>query len=248
MNDPMGDTPTIERAKPKGMTPAKRRAATDKLKATLAAKKAAAERPAAHAEAAVRRQSPRPAPPRAESNRDLARETPRRGAAVAVGHGGERLTRRRTTVGDQFAVPLNEIPEGWTYQWNTVTVLNQNMKEIERGDLLMHENGWRPVPASRHPGRWAPVGYEGSIIIEGLRLEERPASLTQEAVAEDNMRAKAQVRDRTDALRLTQKQLPGAGQALASRAGPQMGMRMSIDNALDIPRPQHEIEDGGFEE
>jgi hypothetical protein len=249
MNDPMGDNATIERAKPKGgMTPAKRRAATEKLKATLAAKKAAAERPVARAEAPVRRQSPRPAPPRAESNRDLARETPRRGAAVALGHGGERLTRRRITVGDQFAVPLNEIPQGWTYQWNTVTVLNQNAKEIERGDLLMHENGWRPVPASRHPGRWAPVGYEGSIIIEGLRLEERPASLTQEAAEEDTMRAKAQVRDRTDALRLTQKQLPGAGQAQASRAGPQMGMRMSIDPALDIPRPAHQVEDDGFEE
>lgn len=247
MNDPMGDSPVIERSKPKGgMTPAKRRAATEKLKATLAAKKAASERPVAHAEAPMRR-SPRPAP-RPESNRDLARETPRRGAAVAVGHSGERLTRRRTTVGDQFEVPKNEIPAGWTYQWNTVTVLNQNLKEVERGDLLMHENGWRPVPASRHPGRWAPVGYEGSIIIEGLRLEERPASLTQEAAVEDEMRAKAQVRDRTDALRLTQKQLPGAGQAQASRVGPQMGMRMSIDPALDIPRPGHQVEDDGFDE
>ncbi len=243
MNDTMEAT-VVKRAP---MTAKKKAAMVAKRKATIAAKNRAA-RPTVHAEAAVSRRAPRPAP-RPESARDLARETPRRGAAIAVGHDGEKLTRRRTTVGDQFAVPLNEIPRGWTYQWNTVTVLNQNAKEIERGDLLMHENGWRPVPATRHPGRWAPAGFEGSIIIEGLRLEERPESLTMEALAEDKGRAKAQVRDRTDALRLTQKQLPGAQEALGSRAGPAMGMKMSIDPGLDIPHHELQVDDGaGFDD
>lgn len=238
MNDAMGDSPVIQRA-PKRVVKKK------------AKKRVAAARPVEHAEAHVTRNSPRPAP-RAEGTRDpargLARETTRRGAAVAIGHGGEKLTRRRTTVGDAFDVPKSEIPAGWTYQWNTVTVLNKELRDIERGDLLMHENGWRPVPATRHPGRWTPPGFEGSIIIEGLRLEERPESLTLEAKSEDEMRAKAQVRDRTDALRLTQKQLPGAN--VASGRGNAGGMRMSIDPALDIPRPQHEMieDDFGFEE
>jgi hypothetical protein len=240
MNDPMGDSPVIQRA------PARKPAAK---KAKKPVRRVA--RAVEHADVHVTRNSPRPAP-RAEAardaSRDPARKAVRNGAVIAVGHGGETLTRRRTTVGDAFAVPMNEIPTGWTYQWNTVTVLNQNLKEIERGDLMMHENGWRPVPASRHPGRWAPHGYEGSIIIDGLRLEERPASLTNEALEEDKARGKAQVRDRTDALRLTQKQLPGADQARNSRVGPGMGMRMSIDPALDIPRPQHEIDDGFFED
>jgi hypothetical protein len=228
MNDPMGDSPVIERAS----RPAKKKAK----------KRVAAARPVVHAEAAVTRNSPRP-PPRAEGARDLAREPVRRNARMAVGRDGEQLTRRRLTVGDAFDVPKTEIPAGWTYQWNAVTVLNQNMKEIERGDLLMHENGWRPVPASRHPGRWAPVGYEGSIIIDGLRLEERPESLTEWALAEDEARAKAQVRDRTDALRLTQKALPGAD--VASKRNNAGGFRMSIDPALDIPRPEHQLDDGG---
>src|ERR1700743_157056 len=115
-----------------------------------------------HAEANVTRNSPRPAPraePTREPAREMARETTRRGAVVAIGHGGEKLTRRRTTVGDAFEVPKNEIPSGWSYQWNTVTVLNKETKDIERGDLLMHENGWRPGAAYRPPGGGAAAGF-----------------------------------------------------------------------------------------
>ena len=79
-------------------------------------------------------------------------------------------------------------------------------------------------------------------MVEGLRLEERPESLTKEAQLEDQMRAKAQVRDRTDALRLTQKSLPGSGEA--ARRGNAGAMKMSIDPGLDIPAPQHELDDG----
>jgi hypothetical protein len=231
MNDQM---PEIERAPIR--RPVKKKAK----------KRVASARPEARAEAPVTRNSPRPAPPRAESHRDTAREPNRKNARIVVGRGGEELTRRRLTVGDAFDVPKNEVPTGWTYQWNTVTVLNQAMKEIERGDLLMHENGWRPVPASRHPGRWTPQGYEGSIIIDGLRLEERPESLTAWAKEEDEARGRALVRDRTDALRLTQKSLPGAREARQRShiAGPEMGMRMSIDPALDIPHPELRLDDG----
>lgn len=235
MNDAMGDEAVIERRAPRRGRP----------KGRTAGKKP----PVVHAEPAVTRQAPRP-PSRPESARDMARETTRRGAVVAVGRDGEKLTRRHNAISDRFEIPESEIPPGWKYQWNTVTVLNRKLEEIEQGNLGMHRNGWRPVPASRHPGRWAPPGYEGSIIMDGLRLEERPLQLSEEASAEDTARAKALIRDRTDALRMTQRQLPGSEVARRRGhvGGPQMGMRMSIDEGLDIPAPTHQIDDGSFED
>jgi hypothetical protein len=199
-------------------------------------------RPIEHEDVNVQRNSPRPAPRAAnrEASRDMPREAGRSGLAV-MGRNGETLMRRRTQIGDKFDVPLNEIPAGWTYQWNAVTILGKGMEEIVVGDRQMYDNGWRPVPASRHDGRFAPHGYEGAIVLEGQRLEERPAALTQQAKDEDTLRARSQVRDRTDALRLTQKQLPGSDVARhRNQAG---GMKMSIDPAFDIPRPEHEIEE-----
>lgn len=228
-----GDEQEIRRAPP-------RAAQTRKKKKPVRRAQPRAPEPEVRAEAPVRRNAPRP-PTREESTRDTNREPARRGAVIAAGHNGEQLTRRRTAVGDKFEIPAHYVPLGWSYQWNAVTVLNQGIEEIVRGDLQMYENGWRPVPASRHPGHWTPSEYQGAIVVEGLRLEERPASLTQEALAEDKQRAGAQVRDRTDALRLTQKALPGAN--VASQRNQAGGMRMSIDPALDIPRPQHEIEE-----
>jgi len=235
MNDPMGEeAPVIRRAKPQ-----------QKKKKKMIAGRRPPIVPNAieHEDVSVQRNSPRPAPRAAnrEASRDPNRELSRTGGVMVQGRDGTVLTRRRTSVGDKFDVPLNEIPPGWTYQWNAVTILGKGMEEVVVGDRQMYDNGWRPVPASRHDGRFAPHGYEGAIVLEGQRLEERPASLTAEAKAEDTLRARSQVRDRTDALRLTQKQLPGSDVARTrNNAG---GMKMSIDPAFDIPRPEHEIEE-----
>ena len=124
-------------------------------------------------------------------------------------------------------------PKGWSYQWNAVTAVNKEVLEIHQGAIVdLYENGWRPVPAARHPGVWTPPGYEGAIVVKGQRLEERPLSLTLEARREDEARAKAQLRDQTDSLRLTQSQLPGAN---AGRAKQVSGMRMEIDKSFEIP-------------
>ena len=185
--------PEIVRA-PRAVPPRAKQPTTKKVvgKKKTGSRPANTPRAEAVAQAPLQRNSPRPAPePR---HRAMSRETVRAGAAVATGREGEVLTRRRIGAGDKYDVPKNEIPRGWTYQWNPVTVLGMSINELQvQGDLQMHENGWRPVPASRHPGRWTPPGYTGSIVMDGLRLEERPESLTTEAVEEDKQRARAQV-------------------------------------------------------
>jgi hypothetical protein len=239
MNDPMGDAPQITRM------PAKRKG-TRKRRVQTAAKPQ--PRQQAQASAPVQRGNPRPVPPRAEAARDAARENPRDGAVIALGRDGAHLTRRRVMTGDPLDVPANEIPHGWDYQWNPVTILNKGINEILQGDLQMYQNGWRPVPSARHAGRWTPVGYEGDVVVGGLRLEERPTSLGDEARAEDTAHAKAQLRDRTDALRLTQKSLPGAEVARSRRNAGKINIDFN-DRGEDIPRAQHIVEgDAGFEE
>lgn len=238
MNDAMDIDQTVTRAPPKKKPKAK----VSKRGPAAAAPQA---RPQAQATPVVRRASPRAVPPRSEAARDVARENPRPGAIVALSRDGQRLTRRRIASGDPLDVPQHEIPSGWSYQWNPVTILNKGINEVLQGDLLMYQNGWRPVPAARHAGRWTPVGYDGDIVMSGLRLEERPESLTLEANAEDQAHARAQVRDRTDALKLTQKQLPGAGVARSRGHGGKLTIDFN-DDGHDIPRPQHEIDgDGG---
>lgn len=170
--------------------------------------------------------------------------TPRRGAVVVEGRNGEILTRRRTQVGDPYHVPPNEIPDGWSYQWNPVTVTG---KEVVQMQNLMYDNGWRPVPASRHQGRWTKPGETGHIVVEGLRLEERPESMTEEALREGEMNARKQVRDQSDILKLSKKMPEGfnmANQAQQQRmrAG---GINISIDRSMEIaPGGYQAAEDG----
>ena len=173
-----------------------------------------------------------------QAPRDI-REPARHGAVVVEGRDGEQLTRRRTTVGDIHFVPPNEIPHGWDYQWNTVTVTG---KEFVEEQQIMAGNGWRPVPATRHPGRWFPPDYKGAIIVKGLRLEERPTALGNEARAEDREKARDQVRSQTDVLKLSGK-LPSGMATGGKYRGTGGDVRLTIDKGLDIPRPEHEIED-----
>jgi hypothetical protein len=184
---------------------------------------------AAHAAPPIRRNNPRP-PPR-QQVRETAREPARPNASI-IGRNGEELRRMRPDAGGDIFERV-KAPPGWKFQWNAITAINKELAEIQQGMAIdMHENGWRPVPASRFPGVYTPPGFEGAIVVKGMRLEERPASLSQEASREDEARAKAQLRDQTDSLRLTQQQLPGAN---AGRARDVSGMKMSIDRSFEVP-------------
>lgn len=187
----------------------------------------------AHAGPPLRRNNPRP-PPR-EQTREPAREPARAASTMVVGRDGQELRRMRPDSGGDIFERV-KAPPGWSLQWNAVSAVNKEVAEIHQGTIVdLYENGWRPVPASRYPGVWTPPGYEGAIIVKGQRLEERPIQLTEEARREDEMRAKTQLRDQTDSLRLTQSKLPGAN---AGRARQVSGMRMEIDKSMELPPSQ----------
>lgn len=189
-----------------------------------------------HAEA-PRRNAPNPVrQPNREHTREMAREPSRNGAVLAVGRDGQTITRNRPHT-EVDTLDQVKAPAGWTYQWNSIATLGREMDKIE---LQMIANGWRPVPSSRHPGLYTAPGYEGQIVLGGLRLEERPESLTQEAQQEDRDRARRKMRDQTDSLRLTQSQLPGA---TARNARAASGIRMEVDKSFDLP-PSEDYEMG----
>lgn len=182
--------------------------------------------------------------PARRAARDTTRDTienTRRGAMVVTGRNGEKLTRHRTQMGDPYHVPPNEIPDGWTYQWNPVSVTNNTEITIEMQNL-MYANGWRPVPADRHPGRWTKPGSTGDIVVSGLRLEERPEELTLEALAEGEIKAKQQVRDQAESLRLTEK-LPRGFESKRKYRGTGAAVSMQIDKSFEVPPGEYEPAD-----
>lgn len=164
---------------------------------------------------------------------------PNRSGNVVVGRDGEILTRTNDDSQDPLNVPVELIPEGWDYQWNTVTVYG-NADIALRHSNRMYANGWRPVPASRHPGRWTAMGHKGDILVEGLRLEERPRVMTEDARAADERKARRQISDRNESLMLEVKKNMRGGFSMEKQyRGTGGNMKMSIDPGLDIPAPQH---------
>jgi hypothetical protein len=175
---------------------------------------------------------------RQEQPRDLARE-PARDGVVVQGRDGEVLSRKNKDVGDPFYVDPRIIPKGWDYQWNTYTVHGQIAVDEQ---VNMHANGWRAVPASRHPGLYVPVGEQGAIIKKGLRLEERPKAMSEEARQEEYAKAYGRMRDATDSLRLTSK-LPQGMEISKKYRGTGGDVRISTDRYSDIPAPSYQPPD-----
>lgn len=192
--------------------------------------------------------------PRQTAPRDSNRESPR-GGVEAVGRDGEPLSRKRKGGIDPFQIPPEIIPEGWTYQWNVVSVTGNADVCLDQG-LGMYENGWRPVPAERHPGLFIARGKHGEIIRGGQRLEERPLALTEDARREEVRDARRLIMDRNDSLKLSAvKNGLADGLAMGKRyRGTGGDVRMSIDPGVyadesgdirEIPRPSHQLADRG---
>lgn len=157
------------------------------------------------------------------------------GRLEVTGRGGEVLSRTRTYVGDIFEIPKELIPENWSYQWNAVSIAG-NSEIILDQNHMMHQNGWRPVPAERYAGTLVPKGATGNIIRGQQMLMERPQALTDEANMEDQRNAHQLISDRNESLKLTkvQSQLPEGMEMGRKYRGTGGGIKMQIDKSLDV--------------
>lgn len=102
---------------------------------------------------------------------------------------GERLYRRRSRTADALHIDPNIIPDGFSYEWKSESIAGKPMASHMNE---LRENHWAPVPAERHP-QLAATGEGKYIRRDGLVLMERPAYLTDEAVAEDYEIAQGEV-------------------------------------------------------
>lgn len=92
---------------------------------------------------------------------------------------------------DKFAVPEHLVPDGMTYQWVRTEVYGkpdpQHLAEME-------QRNWRPVPESRHPGRWTLGKSDNPIVVDGLMLMEIPTPLFEAKQRFSHRQATGQVR------------------------------------------------------
>mgnify|MGYP003340567965 CR=1 FL=1 len=137
-----------------------------------------------------------PKEPIRETVREPIRES---GKKEVIGRDGKVLSRKRGTNVDRFYVPPHLIPDGWSYEWKSQTVLG---KENVAHMMHMAENGWTPVDSSRHPGFFMPDNYTGPITRDGMILMERPAVFTQEAREREAREARLSVRSKEEQLGL----------------------------------------------
>ena len=94
---------------------------------------------------------------------------------------------------DKFFIPLNVIPDGWSYEWKRHTLLG---KEDPSYDVSVARKGWEAVPRTRHP-EMMPSNHQGlTIERDGMILMERPKEITDEAKARELRAARVQVRDK----------------------------------------------------
>ena len=91
------------------------------------------------------------------------------------------------TIRDRFSIDQSMIPDGFTYEWRNHTVIGQTFQEDTNDD---YRNGWRPVPASRHPDL-AGRDTNGAIIMSGSILCERPLAFSEKARADERDRYRA---------------------------------------------------------
>jgi hypothetical protein len=98
---------------------------------------------------------------------------------------------------DEFYIPLEMVPDGWTYEWKRYMVLG---REDATHQLALRRMGWDPVPRERHPEMMPPSATESWIERKGMLLMERPSEITEEVRRNENKMARAQVRTKEEQL------------------------------------------------
>jgi len=115
--------------------------------------------------------------------------------------------------GDTFDIDRTIVPDGWDYEWKTLTVYNQENPAYQ---VKLAATGWEPVPAKRHP-ELMPDGWKGQTITrEGLILMERPLVVTEAVRAIERKKA-------ADQLRVKELQLGHVPEGQFERQNPKTG-------------------------
>jgi hypothetical protein len=170
---------------------------------------------------------------RTRTRETAAREPVRESAAPT--HGRTRVRQSEDIYGRAAALA----PEGWVYQWNVVSVLGEEKRDLQ---AQMSQLGFTAVPAERHEGIFLPAGTKGEIVIGGLRLEERPIELELEARNEDRHAAVNQVRGSRQQFGL-QTRTPGfegSDRSNHSYVHANTFARSQYE-AVDLPAPKHQL-------
>jgi hypothetical protein len=153
--------------------------------------------------------APEPEPQRREMRTDMREEDPRvraaRRAAEIMGNIND-LDEGE----DEFYIDQKDVPDGWTYEWKRLTLLN---KEDPSYTTQLERKGWEPVPAKRHPSYMPTNSSDAIIERKGMILMERPKEITDEVKRIEMRKARNQIRQK-------QEQLNSAPDGTFTRNGP----------------------------
>lgn len=147
---------------------------------------------AAPAPAETLREEPRPTEVRADLRAEDPRAEAERIAKEWFGHLDSLGPHK-----DKYYVDPSKIPDGWSYEWRTYTVVG---KENPQYQVQMQRAGWRPVPAKRHPELMPKDWAEGVVLIDGMMLMERPKAITDFQREWDKREADAPIKNIRDKL------------------------------------------------
>ena len=167
---------------------------------------------------ALRTPDHQPAAASRESDHEPAHESPR-----------VRTRSRRSTVQeDMFYIPVEEIPEGSSYEWKRFS--NAGLEDPFYLAQL-RQQGWEPVDPRRHPN-WVPPDYKQPTIIKGGQiLMERPIELTQEARREQRQLARTQMTEAEQRLGMTPKDtMTRQHQGVEPKIVKEVGRMISIED------------------
>lgn len=97
---------------------------------------------------------------------------------------------------NKFYVDMSDVPDGWTYEWKTKSVLG---KEDPAYQVGLARTGWEPVPADRHP-HMMPQGKYSTIERDGMVLMERPKEISDAMRKKDLDEARRRVQIKEEQL------------------------------------------------
>ena len=109
--------------------------------------------------------------------------------------------------GNVFEFDERKVPPGYKYEWKRCKLAGQ---EDEDNLVIAEQNGWRPVPASRHPElaglRKSKESPDAAIIKRGLVLMEQPIEWYEEAREMDKFAADNTIEQQIQRLGLQARQ------------------------------------------